>query len=153
MSKTSTIDFQKYSSRTLAFAKNCCTISKDKINTVAHCCKSVLIYNNCAWSKKGMGNGFGTRSKVFMVQKYVNQQGYLYCMNLRREISLSRTSLKFIETMAQQLQKVSQVQLLSYLPFSNHYQSNNLKKSFFLSFLKFKTCNRTPNDLFFNLLF
>ena len=35
----------------LALAKNYCAISKDEIETVVHCCKSVLIYNNCAWSK------------------------------------------------------------------------------------------------------
>ena len=31
-----------------ALAKNYCAIIKDEIKTVVHCCKSVLIYNNCA---------------------------------------------------------------------------------------------------------
>ena len=34
----------------LALAKIFCTISKDDIDTVVYCCKSVLIYNNCAWT-------------------------------------------------------------------------------------------------------
>ena len=28
------------------------------MTTVVHCCKSVLVYNTCVWSKKDMGDGF-----------------------------------------------------------------------------------------------
>ena len=49
----------------LGLAKNYCAISKDKINTVVHCCKSVLIYNNCGWSKKNMGDSFDIQQGSF----------------------------------------------------------------------------------------
>ena len=42
----------------LALAKNYCAIGKDEINTLVHCCKSVLIYNNCAWLNKDMVDNF-----------------------------------------------------------------------------------------------
>ena len=42
----------------LALAKNYCAISMDEVETVVHCCKSILIYNSCAWSKKDTGDGF-----------------------------------------------------------------------------------------------
>ena len=42
----------------LALANSYCAISQDEIDTVVHCCKSVLIYKNCAWSKKDMDDGF-----------------------------------------------------------------------------------------------
>ena len=44
----------------LNLAKNYCEISENEIETVTHCCKSILIYNTTAWTKKNTDAGFGS---------------------------------------------------------------------------------------------
>ena len=69
----------------LALAKNYCAISKDEIETVVHCCKSVLIYNNCAWSKKDMGDGFDIPQGSFHGAEVCELVGLLILNEIEKE--------------------------------------------------------------------
>ena len=44
--------------KALNLANNYCEISENEIETVTHCCKSILIYNNSIQTKKNTDDGF-----------------------------------------------------------------------------------------------
>ena len=71
------IDFYpSISSKTLVealnLAKNYCEIGENEIETVTHCCKSTLIYNNSAWTNKNTDDGFDVPKQASMAWKYAN---------------------------------------------------------------------------------
>ena len=44
--------------KVLNLDKNYCEIIENEVETVTHCCKSILIYNNSAWTKENTDDGF-----------------------------------------------------------------------------------------------
>jgi len=69
----------------LALAENYCNISKDEIDTVVHCCKSVLIYDNCAWTKKDMSDSFDVPQGSYHGAELCELVGLLILYEIEKE--------------------------------------------------------------------
>ena len=57
----------------------------DEVEIVVHCCKSVLIYNSCAWSKKDTGDGFDILQGSFYGVEVCELVGLLILNEIAKE--------------------------------------------------------------------
>ena len=69
----------------LNLAKNYCKISENEIETVTHCCKSILIYNNSAWTKKNTDDGFDVPQGSFHGAEVCELVGLLLLHAIEKE--------------------------------------------------------------------
>ena len=84
------VDFYPFISRetlveALNLAKNYCKISDNEIETVTHCCKSILFHSNNAWTKKNTDDGFGVPQKSFHGAELCELVGLLLLHAIEKE--------------------------------------------------------------------